>query len=64
MCEEVHAAIQAAEAEVFTAISRGLTKRQIEEFFRITDIMLENSRQMHCCAYAEEGKTQRKEQDL
>lgn len=63
-CEEVHAAIQAAEAEVFTAISRGLTKRQIEEFFRITDIMLENSRQMHCCAYAGEGKTQRKEQDL
>ncbi len=63
-CEEVHAAIQAAEAEVFTAISRGLTKRQIEEFFRTTDIMLENSRQMHCCTHAGEGKTQRKEQDL
>ena len=63
-CQEVHAAIQAAEAEVFSFISRGLTKRQIEEFYRITDIMLENSRRMHDALQPPEPKTQRKEQNL
>lgn len=64
-CRTFHDAIHMADAEVFSALCRGLSQQQMEAFFAITDRMLENSAELmrHEQAESSEGvcATRRKE---
>lgn len=44
---ELHHAIGVFDNRVFTALCRGLSEREVAEFLRITDVMLENAKNMN-----------------
>ena len=44
---ELHHAIGVFDDRVFTALCRGLSEDEVAEFLRITDVMLENAKNMN-----------------